>query len=210
MMTKDLFFEFAGMPKSGKSTILNTVSHYLQAQGHRVVEYDGSAFFSSLVDADLGSLNMILACKACEFILTSVEEESAPHRIYLLYRGLFDRYIFAEAMLKLGKIDATEAERTVRFLTIPRLVNHITGVFIFITDPQISELRGRQNKLTTIPGRVRNLDFLSSLRTASLETFRKIHESNKNVMLIDTEQFEGEISSCARKVIETISREIIS
>src|SRR5436309_3424442 len=110
-LKRNFIFEFAGMPRSGKSTITDIIAHFLKREGFAIHEYDGGSKYSPLADAEIGILNLELACQTVELVNSVVGSRTKAHKIYLLDRGLIDRFIFTQALLQEGKIDRVEAER---------------------------------------------------------------------------------------------------
>src|SRR5216683_1014593 len=98
-LKRDYIFEFAGMPKSGKSTIAEIIAHFLKREGLRIHEYDGGSKYSPLCEADIGFLNLSLAYQTGGFVTSAVGGRTKNHKIYLLDKGLIDRLIFTEALL---------------------------------------------------------------------------------------------------------------
>ena len=91
-------------------------------------------------------------------------------------RGIFDRCIFTNSLLEMGKISEHEGTALSNFLTLPRFVKGVDGVFLFITTPELSISREYKGRLVQQSGRVMNTDFLSELRRASLEEFQKMQK----------------------------------
>jgi hypothetical protein len=205
-MTRDYFFEFAGMPKSGKTTICDIVVHFLKRSGFRVTEYHGGGRYAPIDKSSLPALNLYLAVKAVEFLVTNVEREKVQHRIFMMDRGLFDRRVFTRTLLNLKKIDAAEATVVSGFLGLPRLIDQIDGVFLFLTRPELSLAREYKNKLVEGPGRVMNECFLAALRTATEVETAEWQKSAKHVRVIDTSAEDGNVLGCSRIVADDISR----
>ena len=208
MLTRDYFFEFAGMPKSGKTTIFDIVSHYLKRSGIKIEEYHGGGRYSPIDKSALASLNMFLGGRSVEFILVSTEREKIGHRIFLMDRGVYDRCIFTIALQRMGKISLQETETTLNYLTLPRIVQRIDGVFLFVTDPEISISREYKNKLVEQKGRVMNTEFLEILRAISLSETQEIQQSFSGVQIIDTKELDGKLIDCARLVSDSIMAKI--
>src|SRR2546423_13713050 len=121
-LQRDYFFEFAGMPQSGNSSVEDIVAHYLKRQGFVIEQYRGGSRYSPLRFSSIADLNLSLACKTAEFIISALGREKVIHKIFLLDRGLIDRCMFADALLRQGKIDENTAFATKMFLTSSRLL----------------------------------------------------------------------------------------
>jgi thymidylate kinase len=203
-LKRDYIFEFAGMPQGGKSIIVDIISHFLKREGLSIQEYDGGSRHSPLSDADIGVLNLVLACKVVQFVASVVGSRKKAYKIYLLDRGLIDRFIFTEALQQEGKIDEVEAKRIYNFLTLPRLLRRIDGVFIFITSPEMALERESVNKLVKSGGEVMNEKFLTTLHTATHDGYNYAKERMSNVHLINTERENGRVQETAWRVRDYI------
>jgi hypothetical protein len=208
MLNRDFFFEFAGMPKSGKTTTLDVIVHFLKRREYRVEEYHGGGRYSPIDKSSLASLNIYLACKAMEFIVTSAEKEKIHSRIFIMDRGLFDRMLFTKALKEMNKINDEEFESISKFLSIPRITSKLDGVFLFTTSPELSIERENKNKLIVKTGRVMNTDFLSMLRRVSLDAVENPLEAFPPATLINTEELDGKIKESAQIIADVIINKI--
>lgn len=204
MLQRDYFFEFAGMPKSGKTTIADTVIHFLKREGYKIKDYHGGGRYSPIDKSSLVDLNLYLACKAINFIVTSANSEKVENKIYILDRGIFDRCVFTKALLKMGKIDLEQYTRITNFLGIPFIANKIDAVFLTITTPELSIEREYKNKIVQKQGRVMNTDFLKLLRESSLEEFETRKSIFKNMRLINTEELNNMVVDSSKQIADFI------
>lgn len=203
---RDYFFEFAGMPQSGKSTLEDIVAHFLKREGYIIEEFQGGSRHSPLRFSSIADLNVWLASKISGFVIGAVGREAATHKIFLLDRGLIDRCMFTDTLLREGKIDENTTSATKAFLTSPRLLQNIDGVFVFVTTPNLAIMRENENKLVESEGGVMNKAFLTTMRStieSDIEWVKKLM-SGKHVQLIDTSQFDGEVLATARDIADTI------
>ena len=206
MLDRDYFFEFAGMPQAGKTTVGDIVAHYLKRQGFIIEEYRGGSRCSPLRFSSIADLNLWLATKAAEFVISASGREQATHKIFLLDRGLIDRCLFTDALLRQNKIDPETAYATKAFLTSPRLLQNIDGIFIFVTTPKLAIMRENENKLVEIEGGVMNKAFLKEMRSAVEDNVEWIRTliPDKHIQLIDTSKNDGRVTETARDLVDTI------
>jgi hypothetical protein len=207
-MNRDFFFEFAGMPKSGKTTICDAVVHFLKREGYTVAEFHGGGRYAPIDKSALSSLNVYLAIKAAEFILVNAERERSSFRIHIMDRGIFDRRIFTRALMDLGTLSAEEGSYLQTFLEMPVLQKHLDEIFLFVTHPELSLSREYKNRLIESPGRVMNDPFLQALRKASLEERDYSLNRPLRITLIDTGTDDGNIAGCAQTVLNAILRAV--
>lgn len=203
-LKRNFVFEFAGMPRSGKSTVEDIIAHFLKREGFSIQEYDGGSKYSSLSDADIGTLNLKLACKTVELVNSVVDSRTKANKIYLLDRGLIDRFIFTQALLQEGKIDKVEAERVCGIITLPRLLTKIDGIFMFITSPEMALERESVNKLVKSAGEVMNEKFLTTIYSATFYGYNYARRHLSFVDLIDTEEENGNVQKIAEHVRDCI------
>src|SRR5712691_11799463 len=137
-LQRDYFFEFAGMPQGGKTTVMKIVRDFLQGRGYPITDYRGGSRYSPLYTAPIQDLNLSLACNAVNFTISATGIKKEEYKIYLLDRGLIDRCIFTDTLVKQRKVSKTEAEKIKAFLTLPSLLEKLDGVFIFVTLPWIA------------------------------------------------------------------------
>jgi hypothetical protein len=205
---QDYFFEFAGMPQSGKSTIEEIVAHYLAREGFALEEYRGGSRYSPLRFSPVDELNTLLACRVVKFVLSAAGREKAQHKIFLLDRGLIDRYLFTETLLRQGQMDEATAYATKLFLTSPQLLRNISGVFVFLTSPELAVQRENAYKLVATEGDIMNTAFLTAMRTViedELETVETLLPKS-HVQRIDTTEGDGKVAETARGIVNIILR----
>lgn len=205
-LERDYFFEFAGMPRSGKSTVEDTVAHFLKRQGFAIGEYRGGSRYSSLYNSSIADLNYSLVCRAADFVISSAGREKEGHKIFLLDRGIIDRCLFTEALFIRNQIDSDSAHNIENFLTSPRLINKIDGVFIFVTTPELAMERENENKLVETEGGVMNRAFLRDMRLAVENGTQRIRSRlpDLNIHFFDTEHFNGQVKETARDIVDII------
>jgi hypothetical protein len=205
-LTRDYFFEFAGMPESGKSTVEEIVAHYLIRQGYVIEEFRGGSRFSPLRFSSIADLNVWIACKITEFVISALGREKATHKIFLLDRGLIDRCLFTNTLLRQLIIDENTANATNAFLTSSRLIHNIDGVFVFVTTPKLAIMRENKNKLVETEGGVMNKAFLTKMRFSIEQDFDWVRTlmPGKHVQLIDTSQHDEKETDTAQDILNTI------
>lgn len=218
-LDRDYFFEFAGMPQSGKSTVEDIVAHYLKREGFFIGEYRGGSKGSPLYNAPIAALNLLLACEAAKFIVSTAEREKETHKIFLLDRGLIDRCLFTRTLVERGRVHTTSAGIIENFLTLPELIDKIDGVFVFMTSPELALTRENEGKLPQEEGEkeqggVMNEAFLRDMQSAvGVETTRLTpFIRNQNVILFDThtEEYNGKGEVVAEMIVKNILKTINS
>ncbi|MDR1993242.1 MAG: hypothetical protein LBQ98_07110 [Nitrososphaerota archaeon] len=208
-LDRSYFFEFSGMPKSGKTTVIESVKHFFRRSGYPVKNFRGYDSHVAIDKSNARELNLILAARAVSYVaMYSVADCKAS--LHFLDRGLFDRTVFTEISRKQGEISDDEAEVLTRFLLLKQNLKHIDGLFVFVVEPNISLMREYSGTLIQAPGRVMNNDYLENFKTTLLDCYQ-CHKSgfNNNVLLstdVTSPKQTGKI--VAKHIWQTIGREI--
>ncbi len=216
-LERDYILEFAGMPQSGKTTVKEILVHYLKRMEYPIIEFNGgsrprSTRFS-IYRMPIGELNEELAKESVGFVRSIVEGRYPDHNIYLLDRGLIDRCIFTDALVRDGKVSQEQAKEIYEALTIPEFLERLNGVFIFVTSPETALAREYADKLVgprdvRSKGDVMNEHFLSNMREAA-EYWDKEINRRRNILVhyserIDTTILDIDMQDIARRVFENI------
>ena len=143
-----------------------------------------------------------------------LRRDKTLHNIYLLDRGLIDRYIFTDALARVNKVSPNQAEKLYESLTAPELLEKLDGVFIFTTSPQTALDREYADKLVKqkdvrSQGDVMNERFLSEMRFAAIEWQDKLSRRSidhlRHVKPIDTTPLHTDMQMVAKHVFESIN-----
>ena len=190
------------MPKSGKTTTMDIVSHYLKRCGMAVKEFHGGGRYAPMDKSHLGALNLYLGCQAIEQVL-ELRTTSNGIPVAILDRALTDRLIFSRALCDLGRLSAQHLSAWQELLNVPELRHSIDMTFVFTCTPQLSLQRENKDKLSTASGRIMNTDLLEALRTGALSiTSGESPPCSKQLFHVDTEKFDGSPQATARLVVE--------
>ena len=215
-LERSYIFEFAGMPQSGKTSVKEILAHYLKRMEYPVVEFNGGSRHSRLpiYRMPIGELNEHLANNIESFVRSIEERQNPDHNIYLLDRGLIDRCIFTDALVRANKVSPKQAEKLYESLTAPELLQKLDGVFIFVTSPETALDREYADKLVKREdvrshGDVMNEHFLREMRFAAMEWHDKLSRRSidhvRQVKLIDTTPIDTDMLMVAKHVFESIS-----
>ncbi len=185
--SRPLFVEFAGSPKSGKSTCIDIVSHFFKRLDYRILAPTEGASKRTpyYLKRDLVAFNTWSASYALTHIIEG-QHHSDPYDIAILDRGLFDALAWFEKLQADNKISLQDKSRIHQFLLIDRWRSLIDLVFLFQADPKTSLERELRDKLITEEGMAMNETFLSSLGTAYAEVQDQYRQQFKKLHVIDT------------------------
>jgi hypothetical protein len=215
-LERSYIFEFAGMPQSGKTSVKEILAHYLKRMEYPIVEFNGGSRNSRLPvnRMPIGELNELLAYSIESFVRTIVDGQNPDHNIYLVDRGLIDRCIFTDALVRANKVFPKQAEKLYESLTAPELLEKLDGVFIFVTSPETALDREYADKLVKRKdvrshGDVMNEHFLREMRFAAIEWHDKLSRRSigqiSHVELIDTTPIDTDMHMVAKHVFDSIS-----
>ncbi len=117
-LERNYIFEFAGMPQSGKTSVRETLAHYLKRMEYPLVEFNGGSRHSRfpINRMPIGELNEKLAYNIESFVRSIGEKQDLDHNIYLLDRGLIDRCIFTDALVQDNKSLQSRQRNFTQFL----------------------------------------------------------------------------------------------
>lgn len=193
------FVEFAGTPKSGKSTCIDIVSHFF-----RRIKLDSTeekydlAKFSVLAPTEGASRRTPQFLKddwvafntwSASYALTHILEgrhHSDRYHLAILDRGLFDALAWFQLLETRGEISESDKETVQRFLLIDHWRSQVDAVFLFTADEKTSLRRENGGKLIDLPGRAMNPDSLKQLNEAYSEIRKQFARQFKKVISIDT------------------------
>ena len=115
-----LFVEFAGTPKSGKSSCIEIVRHFFHRVGFRVLAPTEGASRRTpfYLKTNRPAFNTWSACYALTHILEGKYDIDDKYQIALLDRGLFDALAWFELLRTDGMITGEEADTIQSFLSL--------------------------------------------------------------------------------------------
>lgn len=203
-LQKDVVIEFAGMPKSGKTTTLDVVAHYLRRNSLSVSEFHGGGRYAPIDKRNIGELNIYLACEAVRYLLSIGQRDCAP-RVHLMDRGVIDRTIFTMALNSLERLSDQQYDSLGRLMSLTEVTRRLDMAFLFVTSPQKSLEREAFNKLTSRDGRVMNTPLLSALRSAADSYLESPRIPGVPTISVDTELRDQDIRGTAIQVLESIN-----
>ncbi|MFD2792942.1 hypothetical protein ACFS27_05195 [Promicromonospora vindobonensis] len=192
------------MPKSGKTTVLDVVSHRIRRAGWAVADFHGGGRYAPIDKSDLASLNLYLVGSALQY-LAAVGADERPPRFHLLDRGLNDRIIFSRALNAVGLVTDSHLAAVEAISGEPDVRRRVHVCFVFITTPEISLQREAANRLTAAEGRIMNTTKLEALRDAARTFVEEPPTDGPLTIELDTALLDGRIQDTARSVMTTIT-----
>ena len=198
------FVEFAGTPKSGKSSCIEIVRHFFRRVGFRVLAPTEGASRRThyYLKNNLPAFNTWSACYALTHVLEGNYDTDDRYQIALLDRGLFDALAWFELLRADCDISDAELEAIQQFFSLERWRSSIGIVFLFKTDADTSLARENAHTLIDDPGRTMNPDFLPKLNKAYDAVYEKFQDYYR-VHPIDTSESRGSNPESTAKCVVT-------
>ena len=178
---RPLFVEFAGTPKSGKSSCIDTVNHFFRRLNYSVLAPTEGASKRNpyYLKKDLVSFNAWSATYALTHILEG-RFGSDQYNLVIMDRGLFDALAWFELLKRRKDITEKDCLAIQQFLLIDHWRELVDIIFLFKADSETSLNRENQNKLIEEPGITMNPSFLNELNEA-YETTRNQYADKFNL-----------------------------
>ena len=182
-----VFVEFAGTPKSGKSTCIDTVNHFFRRLDYKVLApAEGASKRTPYYLKDnLVAFNTWSAAYALTHILEG-RYGSDQYQLVMMDRGLFDALAWFELLQARGEVTQEECSAIQEFLLVGHWRQLIDMVFLFKTDPSTSLERENSDKLIVEHGRAMNDEFLQDLNEAYQSISSKYSAQLRSVYEVDT------------------------
>jgi thymidylate kinase len=194
--------EFAGSPKSGKSTNIEIVAHFFRRMEFKVwAPSEGASkrtpysLKRNLLAFNTWSLNY-----AISELLVAYYNVDQPDLV-ILDRGPFDSIAWMSLLYQRGDLDNREFQIIRDFSLHPKWSKLIKRLYLFTCEPEISLQRENNVKLTHGPGVAMNTDMLRNLLTE----YQKLQQelSNYPVKLLDTTNTIGPLET-AKQIADDV------
>lgn len=164
---KPIVIEFAGLPKAGKTTTLNSVQAFLKRCGFRVKVVVERASVCPIRDKRHANFNVWTASTTLAQIL---EHTQTPPRaddpdVLILDRGIFDAICWLSGMEKLARLRAEDRKAIEQFLLRGDWCKRINGV-VLMTASAKDALEREKGYLPVVGqgGSIMNAEVLASMK----------------------------------------------
>jgi predicted NUDIX family phosphoesterase len=159
--SRPFVIEFAGTPKSGKSTSVEAIRHFFTRQGFRVNVLEERAALCPIPMK--GHLFFNTSTTMLAQLLANVE---TPADIVIIDRGLFDALVWHSLQRQRGELTAAEAETIEAFLLLQRWRELIDLPVVMSVSGEEAIARENSARVSHKPGSIMNMDVLSALAEA--------------------------------------------
>ncbi|MGV3659120.1 MAG: hypothetical protein ACO1TE_03020 [Prosthecobacter sp.] len=163
---RPIVIEFAGMPKAGKTTIVNEIHRFLKRCGFKAKMIGEKASICPIRDKKDSSFNIWTVCQTLSELL--VDTQSPPNsgdpEIVLLDRGIFDAVAWLRLLERLKRLKPQDRESVENFVLLEDWRNRISKVILLTVDPAQALEREEGLLPISVAGSIMNLEVLGQTR----------------------------------------------
>ncbi|OYW72032.1 MAG: hypothetical protein B7Z37_26020, partial [Verrucomicrobia bacterium 12-59-8] len=184
---RPIVIEFAGMPKAGKTTIVNEIHRFLKRCGFKAKMIGEKASICPIRDKKDSSFNIWTVCQTLSELL--VDTQSPPTasdpEIVLLDRGIFDAVAWLRLLERLKRLKPQERESVENFVLLEDWRNRISQVILLTVNPAQALEREEGLLPIAVAGSIMNLEVLGQTKENALKCALDF-EDYFNIVHIDT------------------------
>lgn len=184
---RPIVIEFAGSPKSGKSTCIGSLDIFLRRNGFKTTILTERASVCPISNKFDPLFNVWTGCSSLNQLAEMIDRHSRDLDIIIMDRGFFDSLCWFEWQRENGFLREEDYNKFIEFFTAPRFRMMIDLVFVFESSAETSIDREYRNLLTRKEGsimRSKVLDgYINAIRTAMNKyrhKFRAMESLNTN------------------------------
>ena len=161
--------EFAGTPKSGKTTTIEAIRHFLARNGYRVHVLTERAAICPVPMKGHLFFNMWCAASMLAELIANIDEDTD---IIIVDRGFFDALVWLTLQERRGELTNDEARIIERFLLLDRWCRLIDLSIVMVVGPDEALARENRQRITQKGGSIMNREVLAAIT----ESVAKAHE----------------------------------
>jgi predicted NUDIX family phosphoesterase/thymidylate kinase len=180
---RPFFIEFAGTPKSGKTTTLNALQQFLKRNGVRVRTFQERASVAPLTDKGTAFFNTWVTCATLNGMIEALEDEKLD--VLILDRGLFDGLVWIDWQERTHRLSTAEAEVFRGFIQTPRWRDLIDLIIVMHCNPNASLQREHAKQITLRRGSIMNSTSLRQLQAHYLEAVKRYRPNFKRLEVFE-------------------------
>jgi predicted NUDIX family phosphoesterase len=175
--------EFAGTPKSGKSTSVEGIRHFFSRHGFRVHVLVERASVCPIPMKGHLYFNTWCATTMLAELLANVDTETD---LIIVDRGLFDALVWLTLQSQRGEVTAAEAKTIENFLLLERWRTLIDLAVVMNVNPEQAIARENSQRISAKPGSIMNPDVLSAISESVETTVERYGSKFGDVIIHDT------------------------
>lgn len=203
---RPFIIEFAGTPKSGKTTTISAIHQFLKRNGVVVRTFQERASVAPLVDKGTAFFNTWVTCATLNGIIEALEDEKLD--VLILDRGLFDGLVWIDWQEKTHRVSKAEASGFRSFVLTPRWRGLVDLVFVMHCDAKTSLEREHAKQITLRHGAIMHKATLAQLRRHYLEAADRYRNDFKSIDVIETSRGHEmkTITDVAKRILKSLGR----
>jgi len=185
---RPLIIEFTGLPKAGKTTVINSLSLFLRRNDIPCFVVNERASVCPVPNKKIPEFNIWTGCTTLSNLIKCKYEKR--HSVVILDRGILDSLIWMNLLLYQGKLTQEEFQIIENFYLLHRIIKDIDLIIYMYSTVDKSIQREYKDLLTTRPGQIMNEEFLSELLSVSKQCINKYQSYFEKIIEIDTTHTE--------------------
>lgn len=185
---RPIVIEFAGSPKSGKTSALNSLDIFLRRNGFRTRVLTERASVCPIPNKFDPIFNVWTGCAALNQLMDTISNNALNVDVIIMDRGFFDALCWFEWQQINGLLRHDDFERFIGFFLAPRFRMVIDLVLAFDASPETSIEREYRNLLTRKEGSVMRKEVLTSYREVVTHALKKYTPLFRQVTASNTDK----------------------
>ncbi|MBB6307330.1 hypothetical protein [Xanthobacter tagetidis] len=183
---RPIVIEFAGSPKAGKTSALNSLDIFLRRNGFRTRILTERASVCPIPNKFDPVFNVWTGCAALNQLLDTISNNALKIDVIIMDRGFFDAICWFEWQAHKGLLRSNDFDNFVNFFLSPRFRMLIDLIVAFESDPETSIEREYRNLLTRKEGSVMRKDVLESYRDVVSKCILKYEKLFRDAISLNT------------------------
>lgn len=192
---RPIVIEFAGSPKSGKSSCISSLDIFLRRNKFRTKVLTERASVSPIENKLDPLFNVWTGCASLNQLTDVLCRESKSLDIVILDRGFFDTLIWFEWQKENRFLREDDYSNFSSFFTSPRFRMMLDLVILFDCDPETSSEREYKNLLTRKEGSIMRPNVLNGYRVAASRAKAKYSSLFRGITEYKTSDMEQNVVS---------------
>jgi predicted NUDIX family phosphoesterase/thymidylate kinase len=205
---RPVVIEFAGSPKSGKTSCISSLEFFLRRNGFKVEIVQERASVCPVSNKKSPMFNTWTVCSSIVGMLSALEKEETLCDVLILDRGIFDAFCWFDWLTSTKKMEKRQKKAIEDFISVDFIRNRIDIVFVFTATPVKSIEREYANLLTKKAGEIMNTKTLNEYLNSINNTYDTKKQYFHNVIRIDSSDKEQD--EVSREVTEKTLDELKS
>jgi len=184
---RPIVIEFAGSPKAGKTTAINSLEIFLRRNGFRTKVLTERASVCPIPNKFDPIFNVWTGCAALNQLMETLSTGSRSLDVVIMDRGFFDALCWFEWQREQGHLRRDDHDRFANFFLAPRFRMVVDLVLAFEASPETSIDREYSNLLTRKEGSVMRKDVLDSYLQVIEKSIKRYSPVFRHIVRFNTD-----------------------